>query len=177
MKIMMLVLGMSLYGTVGIARQDNNCCEHKNHEHPTTGIREIYPDFEAKLRAQSQSPMLDVSSLEIFHVEEEIDLDFDPAAYLPEGFDPYAGRIAAWVDLGLTEIEEELDPDLGFDPAPYLPAGFDPYAGKIATWVDLGLHEVEEEQALDLGFDTAPYLPAGFDPYQGMKPNTDQAVQ
>lgn len=165
-----------MYGTPGLADQVDPCCRHKGHDHTATAITEIYPDFEDGLRKQGQTAMLEVSSIAVFRMEEEVELGFDPSAYLPAGFDPYAGKIATWVDLGLVEVEEEPIPDLGFDTAPYLPEGFDPYAGRIATWVDLGLLEVDEEPILDLGFDTAPYLPAGFDPYEGMAQDA-RAVQ
>ena len=57
-----------------------------------------------------------------------MDLGFDTAAYLPAGFDPYAGMTDEVAAIGLIRIEEE-EVDLGFDTRPYLPEGFDPYEG------------------------------------------------
>jgi hypothetical protein len=130
MKTLLIILGISLFGTRGAALPEENCCGHGSHHHGLPGLTEIYPCFEASLREQGNTEILDATSIRVIQVEEEADLGFDPAPYLPEGFDAYAGKTATWVDLGLIAIEEALDPDLGFDTAPYLPAGFDPYQGK-----------------------------------------------
>ena len=56
-----------------------------------------------------------------------MDLGFDTAKYLPEGFDPYEKTF----DLNAIEyIEAEEEIDLGFDPMSYLPENFDPFEGQ-----------------------------------------------
>ncbi len=102
---------------------------------------------------------LDLS--EIVYIEEEpkIELGFDTAEYLPEGFDPYK----LYVDLNAVEyVEEQEEIDLGFDVADYLPASFDPYADPLGIE---GINYMEAEEQIELGFDTEAYLPANFDPY------------
>ena len=98
---------------------------------------------------------------EIVYIEEEpqIELGFDTAEYLPEGFDPHK----LYVDLNAVEyVEEQEEIVLGFNTAHYLPANFDPYADPLAIE---GINYMEEEEQIELGFDTAEYLPANFDPY------------
>ena len=98
---------------------------------------------------------------EIVYIEEEpqIELGFDTAEYLPEGFDPYK----LYVDLNAVEyVEEQEEIELGFNVADYLPANFDPYADPLDIE---SINYMEEEEQIELGFDTAAYLPANFDPY------------
>ena len=90
--------------------------------------------------------------------EQETDLGFDTALYLPEDFDANAVP----TDLaGINFMEEEVDLDPDFDTTFYLPEGFDPYD----IYIDLDAIVYLEDEDLDLGFDTAKYLPIGFDPY------------
>lgn len=96
----------------------------------------------------------DVTYLE----EEQPDLGFDTACYLPEDFD--ANAVPTEVE-GFNYMEEETDLDPEFDTASYLPEGFDPYG----IYFDLDAIVFLEEDDFDLGFDTAKYLPIGFDPY------------
>ena len=99
---------------------------------------------------------------DIVYIEEEaeIDLGFNTADYLPEGFDPNE----PYVNLNAIEFiesEEEIDP--GFDTSAYLPEDFDPYAFPVNVMTIDYIEEGEDE--IDLGFDTAEYLPDGFDPH------------
>ena len=65
--------------------------------------------------------------MEYIYEQEEINLGFKVANYLPTNFDPYADPS----DIeGINYIEEEEQIELGFDTAEYLPANFDPYASK-----------------------------------------------
>ena len=70
----------------------------------------------------------DIDQLEVIELEEEVDLGFDTKQYLPEGFNPLAGKDDIdWDTIELIELEEEVD--LGFDTKKYLPKGFNPYKG------------------------------------------------
>jgi hypothetical protein len=69
---------------------------------------------------------LDASEIVVLEVEEEVDLGFDTAEYLPLGFNAYEGMELDVEDIVILEEEEEVD--LGFDVAPYLPENFDAYA-------------------------------------------------
>ena len=93
-----------------------------------------------------------------FIEEDNVELGFDTAAYLPEDFDAHAIP----TDLaGFNFMEEEIDLDPSFDTTNYLPEGFDPFD----IYIDLDAIIYLEDDDLDLGFDTAQYLPIGFDPY------------
>lgn len=102
----------------------------------------------------------DIKVSEIVYIEEEtsIDLGFDTADYLPEGFDPYN----VYFDVNSVEFMDDEDIELGFDTASYLPENFNAYANPS----NLDAINYIEGEAIDLGFDTAKYLPEGFDPYE-----------
>ncbi len=101
-------------------------------------------------------PSLD--KIELIEIEENIELGFDTAQYLPEGFNAYAGMQTA-DGLNLIVIEEEIE--LGFNTKDYLPKGFNPYRGMIFAVEDIVVIEEEEEFILD--FNTQKYLPNRFD--------------
>lgn len=102
----------------------------------------------------------DIKVSEIVFIEEEtsIDLGFDTADYLPEGFDPHN----VYFDINSVNFIDDEEEMLGFDTAAYLPENFDAYANPGSLE---GINYIEEE-VIDLGFDTARYLPEGFDPYE-----------
>jgi len=103
----------------------------------------------------------DIKVSEIVFIEEEtsIDLGFDTADYLPEGFDPYS----VYFDINSVEFIDDEITELGFDTTAYLPENFNAYAnpGNLE-----GINYIEEEEAIDLGFDTTKYIPEDFDPYE-----------
>lgn len=83
-----------------------------------------------------ESTELDTRSIELFEIEEEVNLGFNSKAYLPEGFNPLKGLH----DLDITtielyELEEEVE--LTFDTKPYLPKGFDPSKPVITNQMNL----------------------------------------
>ena len=100
----------------------------------------------------------DINSIVFLESEEELDLGFDTADYLPEDFDPNK----VYLDLNkVTYMDWEEDSLADFNTAAYLPKDFNPYA--IPADIR-AISYIEEEVELD--FDTAPYLPEGFDPYE-----------
>ncbi|MEM0932315.1 MAG: hypothetical protein AAGJ12_07605 [Bacteroidota bacterium] len=66
----------------------------------------------------------DIDSVEFIEDEQEWELGFDTALYLPENFDPYSGIISV---KAINFVDECDEVDLGFETAGYLPEGFDPY--------------------------------------------------
>lgn len=140
----------------------------------TTSMEECYPIIYTTDNSKSKSAPELVSSIEwetpvalaldeIVYIEEEseIDLGFDTADYLPEGFDPHK----QYLDLNSIEfIEEEEVADLGFDTTAYLPEDFNAYA--IPSDIMSIDYIEEDEDIIDLGFDTKDYLPDGFDPHK-----------
>lgn len=96
----------------------------------------------------------------IAYIEEEIpvELGFDTASYLPEGFSAY--------DLpenimDISYIEEDSAVELGFNVCKYLPRAFNPYK----EYFDLNsIQYIEEEEVIEFDFDLRDYLPSDFTP-------------
>ena len=86
-----------------------------------------------------ESTELDTRSIELFEIEEEVNLGFNSKAYLPEGFNPLKGLH----DLDITtielyelyELEEEVE--LTFDTKSYLPKGLAPSKPVITNQMNL----------------------------------------
>lgn len=106
---------------------------------------------------------LDWSTIELFEVEEEVNLDFDTKDYLPANFNPLKGlRDLDWSSIELFEVEEEVN--LSFYTKDYLPANFNPLKGLHD--LDLSAIElIEIDEEVELGFNAKDYLPANFNPY------------
>ncbi|MET1259086.1 hypothetical protein ABV409_07080 [Flagellimonas sp. DF-77] len=83
----------------------------------------LIPLFSAKEDTDAIETTEDLTA--VVFTEETLELDFDTADFLPEGFDPYANE----VPLESIQFIEEDEVELGFDTAKYLPEGFDPYRG------------------------------------------------
>ncbi len=98
----------------------------------------------------------DINTIEYIEEEDEIDLGFDVADYLPEGFDPYK----MYVDLNAIDyIEEEIEIA---DFSQHLPEGFDAYA--FPTDVQ-SINYIDENDSFSVDFDTKKHLPEGFNAY------------
>ena len=53
---------------------------------------------------------LDITTIEVIEIEEEVVLDFDTKKYLPEGFNALKGKDDLdWSKIELVEIEEDLE--------------------------------------------------------------------
>jgi len=120
-----------------------------------------------KLKSEKEVSVDDIVFIE---TEEEIELGFDTAEYLPIGFDAYDGMELDLDHITFIEVEEEIE--LGFDTTEFLPVGFDAKKGMGLDLSEIDFVEIEEE--VELGFDTAEYLPTGFNPYAGMKLDLDE---
>lgn len=101
--------------------------------------------------------VFDINTVEYIEEETEIDLGFDVADYLPEGFDPYK----MYVDFdAIIYIEEEIEIS---DLSQYLPEGFDAYA--FPTDVQ-SINYIDENDSFTVDFDTKKYLPEGFNAFK-----------
>ncbi len=117
--------------------------------------------FQGNPECKTECENLQIEDITFIEVEEEIDLGFDTAQYLPAGFDPYAGME---LDLNsLTFIEEEEEINLGFNTAAYLPIGFNAYDGMELDLDDIVY--IEDEEEIDLGFNVSDYLPENFNAF------------
>ena len=75
------------------------------------------------------STVASINSIELIELEEELELGFDTANYLPENFNALKGKHDLdWNSIELIELEEEVE--LGFDTANYLPENFNALKGK-----------------------------------------------
>ncbi len=121
------------------------------------GLAMVNGSFASTLKSDTKEMELDLNSITYIEEEVEIDLGFDPAEYLPEGFDPYK----MYVDFdAIPYIEEEVDFKL--NSKKYLPLGFDAYA--FPANVE-GFNYIDESDFIELDFDATEHLPEGFDPY------------
>lgn len=85
-------------------------------------------NLEDKLFVKNENDTTEMSNFNIVDVDEEVPINFNVNNYLPDDFNPLAGKNDInWNDLELIELEEEVE--LNFDPYQYLPNGFDPYEG------------------------------------------------
>ena len=89
-------------------------------------IERLELEFDLFGDAYQRHEIVSIESLELYEPEEELEIGFDTAQYLPENFNPRAGMSDIdWSTIQLYEVEEEDD----FDPKKYLPEGFNPYKG------------------------------------------------
>ncbi len=102
---------------------------------------------------------LKMPAIEFAVVAEEADeaFDFDTAAYLPIGFDPYISFEEKY-GLEYEVILEEEDAPFEFNSKTYLPVGFNSHMNVLDTIVEIVIEE--EDEAFD--FDTQLYLPKDF---------------
>ena len=103
---------------------------------------------------------LDLNEIDFIEPKTQVDLGFETADYLPDGFNPYE----PFVDLNAIPYIDEVrsEQNVGFDTSTYLPEHFDLYKYEINV---NSIHYIEEAET-DLNFDTVDYLPEGFDPYK-----------
>ncbi|MDU8885611.1 hypothetical protein RXV94_05530 [Yeosuana sp. MJ-SS3] len=72
---------------------------------------------------------IDINTIDLVEIDEEVNLNFDTTKYLPEGFNALKGKDDLdWSKIELIEIEEEVN--LDFDTSKYLPKEFNPLKGK-----------------------------------------------
>lgn len=100
----------------------------------------------------------DLDSIEYIEEEEVIDLGFDTADYLPDGFDPYA----FYFDIHSIAFIEESDlEDISVNKR--IPKGFDAYADPIGIE---GINYMDPNDEIIVDFNTKRFLPKGFDPFK-----------
>lgn len=106
---------------------------------------------------ETEKEKFDINSISYIQEEDKIELGFDVADYLPEGFDPYK----QYVDLNSIEFIEDTDV-LNLDIAANLPEGFDAYANPKGIE---GINYIDENDTIVLDFNAKEYLPTGFNAY------------
>ena len=109
--------------------------------------------------AQTGNSLLNIPTVEIdsiVYIEEEkpVELGFDTAMYLPEGFNAYGIPANA---MDISYIEEEYEVVLDFDINEYLPKAFDPY--KMYFDFD-SIPYIEEGEIIECDFEIYEVLPS-----------------
>lgn len=66
----------------------------------------------------------DISKVIFIEEDQDWELGFDTAKYLPENFDPYSGNFSV---KAINFVDECDEIELGFETAGYLPEDFDAY--------------------------------------------------
>ena len=97
-----------------------------------------------------------LNSIDYIEDENEFDLGFDTAEYLPLDFDPFKSYI------NLNNIPYFEDQVKVYYSKDYLPKGFNPYAYPTSF---RSIDYIDTADEFELDFNTAEYLPEGFDPY------------
>lgn len=122
MKKLSVLIGLGILGALLISAKATHYCVDTDHN-PHRSMNNIFAEG---LQIEMESANLEASEIVLLEEEEEVDLGFDTAEYLPLGFNAYEGMALDVEDIILIEEEEEVD--LGFDVALYLPENFDAYA-------------------------------------------------
>ena len=99
----------------------------------------------------------DMDSIVYIEDEPEIELGFDTADYLPEGFDPYK----FYFNIEDVEYIENNEIDLNSSQTT-LPSDFNAYA--YPSDVE-SINYIDSNDNVSIDLDTATYLPKGFDAY------------
>ena len=96
-----------------------------------------------------------IKDINVYELEEEVNIDFDTKQFLPEGFNPLKGLgDLDWNTIELIELEEEEVID--FDTKQYLPKDFNSQKGMYdLDWSTIELIEIEEE--VDIDFNAKSY--------------------
>ena len=97
-----------------------------------------------------------LNSVNYIEEENEFDLGFETADYLPLDFDPFK----AYINLdAIPYVEDQVTVYYSLD---YLPEGFNPYAYPTHF---RNIDYIDPTDDFELDFDSAEFLPEGFDPY------------
>jgi len=163
MKKTNVLVGIGMLSLMLVSFVGKGDCEKSKDQIANQNLTELQKDFTIKILFKQHTEPLHIDEITFIELEEEIELGFDTAAYLPEGFNAYKRMEFTLNELEIIEIEEDID--LGFNTSDYLPDGFNPYAGMEFELEEIFADIVLIEEDIDLGFDTTEYLPVGFDAY------------
>lgn len=163
MRSILVLCGMVMLSTTATPNNLKTPIENQESQlQPVAGTRSLVPDNCVTCRNVMAINLDDIRFIE---EEDTVDLGFDTAEYLPEGFDPYE----VYVDLdAINYIEENEGEELGFETTAWLPEGFNPYAAP-ADFASISYLEPEGDLLPE--FDTKAWLPEGFDAYAASPAN------
>ena len=169
-----LALLFSVFFVLNITAKINNDSNCLNLKLDTISVNSVEHELEQLLFEKVErldNQYLEIDSIEVIEIEEEVKLGFDTANYLPENFNALKGKHDLDLkSIEVIEIEEEVE--LNFNPKEYLPTNFNVLKGKHdLDWSSIEVIELEEEVKFD--FDTKDYLPKNFDANKGLEAKTE----
>ena len=89
-------------------------------------------ELESNLFENYNDESLNVNDIHVVELEEEVEIDFDVTAHLPEKFNALEGKNDIdWSSVELIELEEDIE--LGFNTKSHLPENFNPYKGMFCN--------------------------------------------
>ena len=89
-------------------------------------------ELESNLFENYNDESLNVNDIHVVELEEEVEIDFDVTAHLPENFNALKGKNDIdWSSVELIELEEDIE--LGFNTKSHLPENFNPYKGMFCN--------------------------------------------
>ncbi len=149
MKRTSVVLGIGLLTVVLLSfRAKHKCDEHKHKRDKVAMAGNFGHLFNEGLQLELAVANLAVEDIHVIEVEEEIELGFDVADYLPEGFDPYQGMEGILQNNASTD--EEL---LSTKEIQQLFAEGMRLEAEAAHLTAADIHVIEVEEAIDLGME------------------------
>jgi len=122
MKKVSALLGIGLLGVILISFTGTHDCKDATQGERVAINTESYKSFAESMLAELDVNELHIKDIIVLEEEEVIDLGFDTAEYLPEGFNPYEGMVFDLDEIEYLEEEEEIVFD--FDVEDYLPENF-----------------------------------------------------
>jgi len=181
MKRTSVLLGIGLLAVVLISFKEKHKCDGKKDKRDKVVMETNYGHlFEEGIRLEWEAANLTVEDVHVIEVEEEIELGFNVADYLPEGFDPYLGMNAELTDNSIKAVEEATIGEpvlneelLNAEEIQQLFTEGMRMEWEIENLKPADIHVIQVEEELDIDFDIAAYLPENFDPYQGMDPKME----
>jgi hypothetical protein len=161
-----LPLLFSLLITITINAKTETSTEFSNSSLEFITLKINQFELEDNLFSDLQDVTLNIEDIEVFELEEDVEITFDTTEHLPENFNELVGKNDIdWSEVELVVLEEDVE--IAFDTTEYLPKNFNALSGKNdIDWSKVELFELEEE--IELGLDTKDYLPKNFNPYRGM---------
>ncbi|MCF6295791.1 MAG: hypothetical protein L3J25_08890 [Flavobacteriaceae bacterium] len=126
-----LALLFSVFFVLNITAKVNNDSNCLNLKLDTISVNSVEHELEQSLFEKVErlnNQYLEIDSIEVIELEEEVNFDFDTTDYLPENFNALKGKDDLdWSTIELIELEEEVEFD--FNPKDYLPKNFDANKG------------------------------------------------
>lgn len=169
MKRTSILLGIGVLAVVLLSFRARHKCDEHKHKRDNIALNAHFKHlFEEGLQLEEIAANLAVEDIHVVEMEEEIELGFDVADYLPEGFDAYQGMEKQLKNNSATH--EEL---LSQKEIQQLFAEGIRLETEAANLKAADIHVIEVGEDIDLGMEIIANLPENVDPYQGLDPKLE----